>query len=278
MATKKITELTSGSLSNLPLSGVSAIVYSGVTHQHTLNHLRQVLVDSGSHTFTGSQTINGNLTINGSIILDNGSVIKDNVHSSISFGLNAGEINQGTQSVALGGSAGQYDQSNGSVAVGALAGAINQGQRAVALGTLAGSNTQGEYAIAIGNFAAPNNQAANSIVISAMGSGLNNTTANSLKIEPIRNTIGNSGVLQYNSDTKEVSYSDDISGFVGNLATTGSNTFNGNQTITGSINITEILNLSPLDPLPTGTLGQLAVSSSSDLYFHNGSSWVNIST
>jgi hypothetical protein len=67
MATKKITELSSGSLSNLPLSGVTTVVYSGTTFQHTLNHLRQKLVDSGSHVFTGSQTINGNLIISGSL-------------------------------------------------------------------------------------------------------------------------------------------------------------------------------------------------------------------
>jgi hypothetical protein len=81
----------------------------------------------------------------------------------------------------------------------------------VALGGLAGSNAQGEYAVAIGNFAAPNNQASHSIVISAIGSGLENTTANSLKIAPIRNVTGSSGILQYDSITKEVSYSNDVS-------------------------------------------------------------------
>ena len=67
MAGKKITQLNSGSLSNLPLSGVTAVVYSGLTLQHTLSDLRLKLVDSGSHVFTGSQVINGNLTVSGSI-------------------------------------------------------------------------------------------------------------------------------------------------------------------------------------------------------------------
>jgi hypothetical protein len=67
MAGKKISQLSSGSVSSLPLSGVTAVVYSDATYQHTLSNLRQILVDSGSHHFSGSQTINGNLTISGSI-------------------------------------------------------------------------------------------------------------------------------------------------------------------------------------------------------------------
>jgi hypothetical protein len=65
MAGKKITELISGSIDNLPLSGVTAIIYSGTTFQHNLTHLRQTLVDSGSHHFTGSQNINGSLIVSG---------------------------------------------------------------------------------------------------------------------------------------------------------------------------------------------------------------------
>jgi hypothetical protein len=65
MAGKKISQLT-GSLSP-SLSGIIPIVLSGTTYSTTLNSLRQVLVDSGSHYFTGSQHINGNLTITGSV-------------------------------------------------------------------------------------------------------------------------------------------------------------------------------------------------------------------
>jgi len=65
MAGKKISQLT-GSLSP-SLSGIIPIVLSGTTYSTTLNSLRQVLVDSGSHNFTGSQFINGSLTVNGSI-------------------------------------------------------------------------------------------------------------------------------------------------------------------------------------------------------------------
>ena len=67
MAGKKISELISGSLSNLTLDSSAALVYSGTTFQHTLSDLRDVLVDSGSHTLNGDQTINGNLIVSGSI-------------------------------------------------------------------------------------------------------------------------------------------------------------------------------------------------------------------
>ena len=59
------------------------------------------------------------------------------------------------------------------------------------------------------------------------------------------------------------------------LAITGSNVFDGNQTITGSINITSTIKLSQQNPLPSGTVGTLAVSGS-NLYYHNGSSWQQI--
>jgi hypothetical protein len=61
----------------------------------------------------------------------------------------------------------------------------------------------------------------------------------------------------------------------------GSNTFvegslnvSGSTNVTGSVSITETLALAPLDPLPAGTLGTLAVSSSNELYFFNGTAWV----
>jgi len=81
MAGKKITQLTSGSLSNLTLDSILPLTYSGTTFQHNSSHLRQILVDSGSHYFTGSQHINGDLTITGSVkslIVGTGSFHIDN--------------------------------------------------------------------------------------------------------------------------------------------------------------------------------------------------------
>jgi hypothetical protein len=45
------------------------------------------------------------------------------------------------------------------------------------------------------------------------------------------------------------------------------------MTVTGSVNLSYVMNLKPLDPLPSGVLGDLAVSSSAQLYFNNGSGW-----
>jgi hypothetical protein len=45
--------------------------------------------------------------------------------------------------------------------------------------------------------------------------------------------------------------------------------------ITGSVNITSVMTLSQQSPLPTGTVGSLAVSGS-NLFYHNGSSWSQI--
>jgi hypothetical protein len=59
------------------------------------------------------------------------------------------------------------------------------------------------------------------------------------------------------------------------FATTGSNTFTGAQVINSTVSISTSLTLSQSDPLPTGGVGKLAVSSS-NLYYHNGSSWAKI--
>lgn len=45
--------------------------------------------------------------------------------------------------------------------------------------------------------------------------------------------------------------------------------------ITGSVSLSSTLQLAGQDPLPTGAVGQLAVSAS-NLYYHNGSSWTQI--
>ena len=111
MASKKITQLESGSLSNLPLNGVTLVAYSGVTYQHSLNHLRQILVDSGSHVFTGSQTINGNLTISGSLtaqqyILSSSvtNMVIESISGSTQFGNSSDDTHKFTGSVSITGS------------------------------------------------------------------------------------------------------------------------------------------------------------------------------
>ena len=48
--------------------------------------------------------------------------------------------------------------------------------------------------------------------------------------------------------------------------------FSGSVKFNDSVNIGSVLSLNSSDPLPSGTLGSLAVSGS-NIYFHNGSSW-----
>lgn len=126
--------------------------------------------------------------------------------AAVSVGALAGQIDQGGQSVAVGPSAGSTTQGLQSVAIGNLAGSLNQGQRAVAVGSLAGANGQGDYAVALGNFAGGTNQPANSIVINASGVALNGSAAG-LFVDPIRSSSGTGNILQYDTSTKEISYS-----------------------------------------------------------------------
>lgn len=66
MATHKyISQLTNNT--NPILTGYTVFDDGVTTYKSSLNTLRQVLVDSGSHYFTGSQVINGNLIISGSL-------------------------------------------------------------------------------------------------------------------------------------------------------------------------------------------------------------------
>jgi hypothetical protein len=111
MAGKKISQLSSGSLASLPLTGLIPVVHSGVTYQHTLSHLRQILVDSGSHVFTGSQVINGDLTVSGSLtaqqyILSSSitNIVTENISGSSNFGNSSDDNHVFTGSMYLTGS------------------------------------------------------------------------------------------------------------------------------------------------------------------------------
>lgn len=123
--------------------------------------------------------------------------------AAISIGLNAGgNTTQGEYAVAVGAGAGYDAQGNAAVAVGTGAGATFQGVQAVAIGTdagatsqanravavgyLAGSSGQGTDAVAIGYYAGELNQGNNSIIINATGTDLQQTTANTFTVKPVR--------------------------------------------------------------------------------------------
>jgi hypothetical protein len=139
---------------------------------------------------------------------------------SVAVGSEAGQTTQGQNAVAVGKAAGTQGQGLGGIGIGVSAGQNNQGTYAVAVGASSGLDNQGSYAVAIGAIAGVTGQADNSIIVNATGVPLENTTASSLVVAPIRNQPGANGVVQYNSTTKEVSYSSSVSGvFTGNIFT-----------------------------------------------------------
>ena len=195
--------------------------------------------DTATDTLTFS--VNSNLDINGSVFSDGSTMLVDgsggrivgDVYTSvlrtsetkIALGENAGSITQGNNATAVGWLAGYNNQGTAAVAVGREAGEINQGQYAVAVGPGAGYTGQGANAVAIGYNAGQTSQPANTIILNASGSAVNGVAlqTSSFYVDPIRNATGANGVVQYDSTTKEVSYSStlgSVSGtFTGNIFT-----------------------------------------------------------
>ena len=131
---------------------------------------------------------------------------------SIAIGYNAGNSSQNIESVAIGVNAGKTSQGEQSVAIGAYTAITSQGNSAVAIGDRAGVTSQGTNAVAIGRLAGETNQAANSIVINATGSAVENTTASSLRIKPIRSATMTT-ILGYDAGTGEVTHNAAIPGY-----------------------------------------------------------------
>jgi len=128
------------------------------------------------------------------------------------IGTDAGATDQGGDAVAVGESAGLTTQGSGAVAVGNYAGSNTQGNFAVAIGADAGSDTQGEAAVAVGYGAGQNNQGNNSIILNATGSALDQTTADTFTVAPVRNDTSNiAEVMFYNTTSKEVTYGNTLS-------------------------------------------------------------------
>ena len=152
-------------------------------------------------------------------------------YSAVSVGVEAGKTSQGFGAVAIGNVAGSVSQGINAVAVGREAGNTSQGNNSVAIGFGAGFSSQGRAAVALGAFAGGSTQANNSIILNATGSQLNQTTANTFTVAPVRNDVANIGeVLFYNATSKEITYGNVIS-VAGNI--TGGNLTVGSGTITG---------------------------------------------
>ena len=113
----------------------------------------------------------------------------------------------GNASVAIGAAAGQNGSTgDGAIAIGWNTARTSQKANAIAIGSTAGDSNQGVSSIAIGASAGTTNQANNSIIINATSSALEQTTANSFTVKPIRNATGGN-VLYYDQSTGEITYS-----------------------------------------------------------------------
>ena len=131
---------------------------------------------------------------------------------AVAIGYLAGNTAQGNAAVAVGASAGTNTQGVHAVAIGTDSGATTQGNRAVAIGYLAGSNAQGTAAVAIGYYAGELNQGNNSIIINATDTALQQTTANTFTVAPVRNDVANiAEIMFYNTTSKEITYGNVIS-------------------------------------------------------------------
>jgi len=150
-----------------------------------------------------------------------------NVATAIGYG--AGQTTQGVSAVAIGESAGSNTQGNFTVAIGTSAGLNTQGVEAVAIGSYAGADTQGLAAVAIGAYAGQTGQGNNSIILNATGANLDQTTANTFTVAPVRNDTSNiAEVMFYNTTSKEVTYGNTIS-VAGNI--TGGNIIGNGNTL-----------------------------------------------
>lgn len=172
----------------------------------------------------------------------------------------------GPITIALGKNSAQTVQGTASIAIGEEAAGNLQGSQAIAIGKSSALISQGNNAIAIGAYAGANNQAANSIVINATGSALENTTASSLKIAPIRSAAASAYSLYYDTSTSEITYGPSGGGgggggIVNSVAVSSLNGFAGTSTgganpvLTLSTSVSGILygNGTSLSPVTIGS-------------------------
>jgi hypothetical protein len=170
-------------------------------------------VIQGSTAVAIGQNAGGGVALQGddAVAIGHGAGSNAQGTQSVAIGLYAGQTTQGTKAVAIGDNAGNTSQGNSAVAIGENAGYTTQGISAVAVGDGAGRDTQGQYAVAVGYGAGNSNQANNSIILNATGSILDQTTANTFTVAPVRNDTSNiAEVMFYNATSKEVTYGNTI--------------------------------------------------------------------
>ena len=225
-------------------------VSSGGTGQTTVPGILSILGFAGNNIAIGGGAGTPNQGVNA---------------NTIAIGGGAGRGNQGAASVAIGYVSGDQNQGSASVAIGPNAAQSGQGTQAVAIGYAAGQNGQGAYSVAVGSFAG-NSQVANSIALNASGNNLNPANAG-FYVDPIR-SASNTGVLLYNTTTKEVTTSANISGNATNVTGTvavanggtGASTLTANNVLLGN---------------GAGSLQAVAPGTSGNVLTSNGTTWTS---
>ena len=164
-----------------------------------------VLVDGVNSKIVGNIETASIRTSEDRIALGDGAGATNQAYGGIAIGNLTGTVDQGSQAVAVGVSAGRERQGSQATALGRYAGQNDQGVSAVAVGASAARESQGAEAIAIGKLAGETNQAANSIVLNATGSAVENTTASSTVIQPVR-SAASPNIMMYNPANGELTH------------------------------------------------------------------------
>ena len=114
----------------------------------------------------------------------------------------------GNSAIAIGTTAGYNGQALNGIAIGESAAEQLQLANAIAIGYKAGFSTQGSNSIAMGWGAGYLNQGNNSIILNATGANLNQTTANTFTVKPVRAVTSITGLKQlyYDPSTGEIVY------------------------------------------------------------------------
>jgi len=175
----------------------------------------------------------------------------------IGQGAGAGE-GAGQGVIGIGRDAGKLNQSGNSIAIGLTAGQANQGGNSIAIGTGAGGFNQGSYTIAIGTLAGNANQANNSIILNATGAVLDQTTANTFTVKPVRQA-NTSNVMYYDNTTGEITY--DLSIAPSNVANANYANFAGTAfNVSGSNVSGEVANAAYANAANTANLATFATT------------------
>ena len=201
--------VVSGTLTN----DLTGNVTGNTTGYHTGDVLGSVFADDSTLLVDAVNGLIPTGIIDGTISNNIDTASLRTSEDKIALGNAAGGLNQSQYGIGIGFGAGAGNQEDKAISIGHRAGQVSQGASAVAIGNFAGNTVQGQNAVALGSQAGENNQASNSVVINATGSVLENTTASSLVIKPIRSATMTT-ILGYDATSGEVTHNATIPGYI----------------------------------------------------------------